>query len=63
MNYAIESHVGDLDRFVEALGLERFVLVGMSLGGANALAWAAGTAHASPGSSSSTSGPRPARRA
>ncbi len=40
MNYAIESHVGDLDRFVEALGLERFVLVGMSLGGANALAWA-----------------------
>ena len=41
MNYAIESHVGDLDRFVEALGLQRFVLVGMSLGGANALAWAA----------------------
>jgi pimeloyl-ACP methyl ester carboxylesterase len=41
MNYAIESHVGDLDHFVEALGLERFVLVGMSLGGANALAWAA----------------------
>lgn len=40
MNYAIESHVGDLDRFVGALGLERFVLVGMSLGGANALAWA-----------------------
>ena len=40
MNYAIESHAGDLDRFVEALGLERFVLVGMSLGGANALAWA-----------------------
>ena len=40
MNYAIESHVGDLDRFVEALGLDRFVLVGMSLGGANALAWA-----------------------
>ena len=26
--------------FVDALGLERFVLVGMSLGGANALAWA-----------------------
>src|SRR5262245_20414372 len=40
MNYATESHVGDLDRFVEALGLERFVLVGMSLGGVNALAWA-----------------------
>src|SRR5437879_5868735 len=31
MDYAIESHVGDLDAFVHALGLERFVLVGMSL--------------------------------
>jgi len=40
MDYAIESHVGDLDAFVHALGLERFVLVGMSLGGVNALAWA-----------------------
>ena len=39
MDYAIESHVGDLDAFVHALGLERFVLVGMSLGGVNALAW------------------------
>ncbi len=40
MDYSTESHVGDLDAFVGALGLERFVLVGMSLGGANALAWA-----------------------
>jgi pimeloyl-ACP methyl ester carboxylesterase len=40
MDYATESHVGDLDAFVDALGLRRFVLVGMSLGGANALAWA-----------------------
>jgi pimeloyl-ACP methyl ester carboxylesterase len=40
MDYATESHVGDLDAFVEALGLDRFVLVGMSLGGVNALAWA-----------------------
>ena len=40
MDYSTESHVGDLDAFVRALGLERFVLVGMSLGGANALAWA-----------------------
>jgi pimeloyl-ACP methyl ester carboxylesterase len=40
MDYSIESHVGDLDAFVHALGLERFVLVGMSLGGVNALAWA-----------------------
>jgi pimeloyl-ACP methyl ester carboxylesterase len=41
MDYSTESHVGDLDAFVQARGLERFVLVGMSLGGANALAWAA----------------------
>jgi pimeloyl-ACP methyl ester carboxylesterase len=40
MDYAIESHVRDLEAFVDALGLERFVLVGMSLGGVNALAWA-----------------------
>jgi esterase len=40
MDYSTESQVGDLDAFVEALGLERFVLVGMSLGGVNALAWA-----------------------
>jgi pimeloyl-ACP methyl ester carboxylesterase len=40
MDYAIESHVGDLEAFVDALALERFVLVGMSLGGVNALAWA-----------------------
>jgi pimeloyl-ACP methyl ester carboxylesterase len=40
MDYATESHVGDLEAFVDHLGLERFVLVGMSLGGANALAWA-----------------------
>jgi esterase len=40
MDYATESHVGDLEAFVDALGLRRFVLVGMSLGGVNALAWA-----------------------
>src|SRR5438093_9868035 len=40
MDYGTESHVGDLQAFVEQLGLDRFVLVGMSLGGANALAWA-----------------------
>jgi pimeloyl-ACP methyl ester carboxylesterase len=40
MDYSTESHVGDLDAFVDTLGLERFVLVGMSLGGVNALAWA-----------------------
>ena len=40
MDYSTESQVGDLDAFVERLGLGRFVLVGMSLGGVNALAWA-----------------------
>jgi pimeloyl-ACP methyl ester carboxylesterase len=40
MDYSTESHAGDLDAFVHTLGLERFVLVGMSLGGVNALAWA-----------------------
>ena len=40
MDYSIESHVDDLEAFVDALGLDRFVLVGMSLGGVNALAWA-----------------------
>jgi esterase len=40
MDYATESHAADLDAFVDRMGLDRFVLVGMSLGGANALAWA-----------------------
>jgi esterase len=40
MDYRTESHVADLDAFVGRLGLERFVLVGMSLGGVNGLAWA-----------------------
>src|SRR5262245_1919957 len=40
MDYATETQVGDVEAFVDALGLERFVLVGMSLGGVNALAWA-----------------------
>lgn len=31
-DYAIDSYVGDLERFVEHLGLDRFLLVGMSLG-------------------------------
>ena len=40
MDYTTESMAGDLEAFVDHLGLERFVLVGMSLGGVNALAWA-----------------------
>ena len=33
MDYATESHAADVGAFVDALKLERFVLVGMSLGG------------------------------
>jgi esterase len=40
MDYSTESHTVDVDAFLQALKLERFVLVGMSLGGVNALAWA-----------------------
>jgi pimeloyl-ACP methyl ester carboxylesterase len=40
MDYATERHVEDIHAFFDALGLRRFVLVGMSLGGVNALAWA-----------------------
>jgi pimeloyl-ACP methyl ester carboxylesterase len=40
MDYRIESHVGDIEAFLNALAIRRCVLVGMSLGGVNALAWA-----------------------
>jgi pimeloyl-ACP methyl ester carboxylesterase len=40
MDYSTERHVGDLQTFLDTLKLRRVVLVGMSLGGANALAWA-----------------------
>lgn len=39
--YALDDHAADVAATLEHLGLGRFVLVGMSLGGANALAWAA----------------------
>ena len=40
MDYSTESQAADLDAFVRAMKLDRFVLVGMSLGGVNSLAWA-----------------------
>jgi len=40
MDYTTESQVADLEAVVDTLGLSRFVLVGMSLGGVNGLAWA-----------------------
>lgn len=40
-SYTTEDYVGDLERFVAALGLSRFVLVGMSMGGRNSMVYAA----------------------
>jgi pimeloyl-ACP methyl ester carboxylesterase len=39
-DYRIESQAGDLEAFREHLALDRFVLVGMSMGGLNAMAYA-----------------------
>jgi esterase len=39
-DYSLEAHRGDLEALVDHLGLERFVLVGMSLGGAVSLTYA-----------------------
>jgi esterase len=38
--YGIEAHVGDVEGLVQALGLDQFVLVGHSMGGGTALAYA-----------------------
>ncbi|HEV2300893.1 MAG TPA: alpha/beta hydrolase [Stellaceae bacterium] len=43
-DYSISAQCEDVRGFVDALGLERFVLVGMSLGAINALAFAEGHA-------------------
>ncbi len=40
MDYSLDAHRGDLEAFVDRLGLEGLVLVGMSMGGANAMAYA-----------------------
>jgi pimeloyl-ACP methyl ester carboxylesterase len=40
MDYTTEAHVRDIEHFVEALGLEDFLLVGMSLGGLNSIEYA-----------------------
>lgn len=39
--YDTDSYVADLEEFVDALGFERFVLVGHSMGGHNSLAYTA----------------------
>ena len=39
-DYSLDAHLQDLDGFVEAVGLEDFILVGHSMGGRNAYAYA-----------------------
>ena len=39
-DYSLDAHLQDLDGFVEAVGLERFILVGHSMGGRNAYTYA-----------------------
>ena len=39
-DYSIEAQQTDIDGFVEALGLDGFVLIGHSMGGRNAYVWA-----------------------
>lgn len=40
IDYSVDAHRADLEVAVDALGLDRFILVGMSLGGATSLAYA-----------------------
>ena len=39
-DYRIATHVGDIEGFVQALGLEHPILVGQSMGGLNSIAYA-----------------------
>lgn len=39
--YTTEAYVSDLEQFVDGLGLERFVLIGHSMGGTNTIVYAA----------------------
>jgi pimeloyl-ACP methyl ester carboxylesterase len=39
--YDRTSYVGDLEKFVDTLGVERIVLMGLSMGGSNSIAYAA----------------------
>jgi pimeloyl-ACP methyl ester carboxylesterase len=45
MDYSLEAHLGDIEAFVDLLGLEGFVLVGMSMGGINSIAYAGRHSH------------------
>ena len=39
--YNTEAYVSDLEQFVDSLGLDRFILIGHSMGGANTIAYTA----------------------
>ena len=39
-DYSVEAQQADIDGLVEALGLDRFILIGHSMGGRNAYVWA-----------------------
>jgi esterase len=41
VDYRIAAHVGDIEGFIAALGLARAIVVGQSMGGLNAIAYAA----------------------
>ena len=62
-SYTTDDYVGDVERFAAALGVSRFVLVGMSMGGRNSIVYTAGTRRPWRSWSSWTSGPRPRRGA
>jgi pimeloyl-ACP methyl ester carboxylesterase len=40
IDYRIASHVGDIEGFIDAIGLRRPILVGQSMGGLNSIAYA-----------------------
>ncbi|MBI2165297.1 MAG: alpha/beta hydrolase [Chloroflexi bacterium] len=39
--YSVEAHLGDINGFAQALGMRSFVLIGLSMGGMNAIAFTA----------------------
>ncbi len=45
LDYGHRTHAGDVAALVDALGWDRFLLVGMSMGGINAIAYASAASH------------------
>ena len=45
MDYSVEAHLRDVEAFVDHLRLNRFILVGMSMGGMNSIAYASRHSH------------------